>query len=169
MKIITIAQIHRWRPCDMGPGGKYSRDGLKALFGGRRSITPLEALDLPIPVADRFWLLFRPEIISKRDLHLLACDFAEHVQPERADPRSLAAIETKRRWVDGAATDEELGDARVTILGAALAAKRGTSAMAAAQATAWDARDAARDTATIGYIDEKWQGERGREGLRKTT
>lgn len=125
LKTLTIAQVHRWRPCSMAPGEKYSRDGLRALFGGD-SITPLAVLYLPIPAPDKLWVLLHPEIIPERDLHLLACAFVEHVLPLDCDPRSRAAIEIKRRWVDGQATDDEL------------------AAAARAARAAWDAeRDAA--------------------------
>ena len=105
LKQLTIAQVLEWRPCNRAPGEKYGRDGLKALWAGREAITPLEACDLPIPPEDILWLLLRPDILPNRSLHLLACDFAEHGQPPNADPRSLAAIATKRRWVNGKATD----------------------------------------------------------------
>ncbi len=60
-------------------------------------------------------------------LHHFACDWAERalwgvaLQTGRApDPRSLAAIETKRRWLRGEATDEELaGAARLAVRAAA--------------------------------------------------
>lgn len=71
-------------------------------------------------------------------LHEAACDWAE-VALRRADvtdERSWAAIETKRRWIRGEATDEELGAARGDAWGAA--------ARSAARSAAWDA---ARDTA----------------------
>lgn len=56
--------------------------------------------------------LLRPELLSERRLHLLACDFAEEVLPLADDRRSAEAIRVKRLWVAEAATDEELRVAR---------------------------------------------------------
>jgi len=46
-------------------------------------------------------------------LHAFACDVAEKALDERGDddPRSRRAIEVKRLWIAGKATDSELGDA----------------------------------------------------------
>ena len=65
---IDIHQILAWRPCNMAPGEKYSRDGLHKLFGGRDSITPLEVCDLPISAVDRLWVLLRVEVLGERTL-----------------------------------------------------------------------------------------------------
>jgi hypothetical protein len=72
-------------------------------------------------------------------LHAFACDQAEEAlrrYDPNPDPRSLAAIETKRRWMRGEATDEELAAAR--------------AAARAAGAAAWDA---ARDAANVALED----------------
>ena len=50
--------------------------------------------------------------LTEPQAHALGCDFAEHVLPvweERypGDDRPRAAIETKRRWLAGQASDEE--------------------------------------------------------------
>ena len=81
-------------------------------------------------------------------LHEFACTVATdalhlaEARGARVDPRSWAAIETKRRWLRGEATDAELAAAG----GAAWAAAR--AARAAAGAAAWAAAgDAARDAA----------------------
>ncbi len=73
-------------------------------------------------------------------LHLFACDVAaEALERERAagrepDARSWAAVETKRRWVRGEATDADLAAARAAAWDAA---------WDAAWAAAWDAAGAA--------------------------
>ena len=108
---LTVAQILRWRPCDMQPGEKYSRDALRALFGGDE-ITPLALADLPIPVEDRLWVLLRPEVLGRERLLLLLADYAEHVLPifEQRDPDDRGprqAIETLRRYVAGEASRSE--------------------------------------------------------------
>ena len=53
-------------------------------------------------------------IDATKILHFFACAVAEDAlkKIDNPDPRSLAAIETKRRWLDGKATDEELDAAR---------------------------------------------------------
>ena len=97
---------------------------------------------------------------ATRALHLFACDEAERaLQIAKVDePRCAAAIKTKRRWLDGEATDEELDAAWAAAwdvdrvidkgvgwgVGWARAAVRAT-ARAASGSTAWlAAREAAR-------------------------
>ena len=90
-------------------------------------------------------------------LHEFSCRVAEDALTvaKVEDKRSLAAIETKRRWLKGEATDEELDAARDAAWAAARAAARDAAwdaAWDAARAAAWDAaraaaRDAARDAA----------------------
>jgi hypothetical protein len=105
--------------------------------------------------------------LTDRIYHLLACDYAERVLPiyenERPDDkRPRTAIETKRRWVDGKATSEELAAARAAAGDAARAAAGDAAraaAWAAARAAAWDAAwDAAGDAAWA--AERQWQGER---------
>ena len=80
-------------------------------------------------------------------LHELACWYAELAilaSKQPADPRSLAAIATKRAWLQGKATDADLA--------AAWAAAR-----AAAMDAAWDAAGAAaRDAARAAAGDAAW-------------
>src|SRR3990167_4789478 len=80
--------------------------------------------------------------------HQFACTVAgdalhlAEARGARVDPRSWAAIETKRRWLRGEATDAELAAAGAAAWAAARAAR------AAARAAAWAAAgDAARDAA----------------------
>ena len=94
-------------------------------------------------------------------LHEFACDEAERALAltDNPDPRSIAAITTKRRWLCGEATDAERAAARDAAWDAAWAAAwdaARAAAWAAARAAAWDAardaawaaaRDAARDAA----------------------
>ena len=72
MKKITVREIMELKPCS-----DYPEEKVKVLIGGGK--TPLEILDLDIPKNDKFWLLLRPEYISERNLHLLACDFTQEV------------------------------------------------------------------------------------------
>ena len=88
-------------------------------------------------------------------LHEFACWCAEQAllrereAGREPDPRSWAAIETKRRWLRGEATDKELAAARDAAWAAARAAARAAAwyaAWASAWASAWYAAwDATRD------------------------
>lgn len=83
------------------------------------------------------------------------------------DPRSWAAIETKRKWLKGEATDEELDAARDAARAAARAgagvaawAAAEAAAWAAARAAAWDATWAAQNTKLEEMLLALLEGER---------
>jgi hypothetical protein len=131
---LTVDLVMSFDPC-------YSRARVETLAAGRAELTPLEACDLPIPAADRLWLLLREEFLPAAALHWLACNFAEDaLQAERAagrepDARSWAAIEAKRRWLRGEVTTAEL---RAVCRAAMRAARAASEAAAtAARAAAW--------------------------------
>ena len=141
MKKITVREIMKFGPCD--PYNVFTV--FKLIKFGK---TPLEILDLPISKSDKFWLLLRPKYISERNLHLLACDFAQEVAYLNSNPRVQAAIDAKRLWIDGKITDEELKKAAEDVAYAAFwAAARATSAAADA-AAAWAAYADAADVET---------------------
>jgi hypothetical protein len=72
----------------------------------------------------------------------VAC--ARRVQHLMRDPRSVAALDTRERWLRGEATDEEMDAARAAAWAAWAAAGAACAAAAAARAAAWAAaRDAA--------------------------
>ena len=80
-------------------------------------------------IGRRARLLRRIEAWNERTARLFACDCAERVLPifERARPgdnRPRAAIETARRFANGAAAREELSAARAAAWAAAWAAAR---------------------------------------------
>ena len=63
------------------------------------------------------WVATRDGVLDDRTLGLFACWRAEQALPHRVaaypdDRRPQIAIETRRRWIDGDATDEELAAAR---------------------------------------------------------
>jgi hypothetical protein len=105
---------------------------------------------------------------ATKALHTFACDEAERALSAMADPdpRSIAAIAVKRRWIDGKATDAELAAARDAAWAAAMDAMNAAwavamDAMNAAWAVAMDAawavaRDAAGDAAWAAAGDEAW-------------
>ncbi|OHC90158.1 MAG: hypothetical protein A2095_11275 [Sphingomonadales bacterium GWF1_63_6] len=81
-------------------------------------------------------------------LHEFACAVATdalhlaEARGARVDPRSWAAIETKRRWLRGAATDAELHAARSAAWSAWSAARSAESAAwSAARSAAWSAQN----------------------------
>ena len=91
--------------------------------------------------------------LTERTAHALACDFAEHVLPiwearYPGDDRPRVAIETKRRWLAGEASDEERYAAYTA------AAARAAAAAAAAYAYAAGAAYAAHG------VEREWQGRR---------
>jgi len=131
MKKITVREIMKLSPC-----GRYNIFTVFKLI--KFGKTPLEILDLEISKSDKFWLLLRSEYISERQLHLLACDFAQEVAYLNSDPRVQAAIDAKRLWIDGKITDEELKKAAYAAR-AADAAARGYAAWSAAYASTWAA------------------------------
>ena len=83
-------------------------------------------------------------------LHEFSCRCAEDALTlvDNPDPRSIAAIEAKRKWLKGLITDKELDAA-----GAAAGDAAGDAAWAAARAAA---RDAAGDAAWAAAGDAAW-------------
>lgn len=90
-------------------------------------------------------------IDATRILHEFACQCAEDALAlvEEPDPRSVAAIAAKRKWLAGKITDEELAAARSAAWAAARSAAEAarSAARAAAWAAAWSAASAARSAA----------------------
>ena len=86
---------------------------------GRAHITALAALDLPISVFDRLWLVLREDVIGANILKQFTYDCAEYVlNHERLwgrepDARSLKALSVWRLYDAGNATDTELASARL--------------------------------------------------------
>jgi hypothetical protein len=149
---VTATQIMSWEPCD-----RYPEKRVKELFSGRKYLTALDVLELDIPSEDKLWAVLRKEMIPEKTLHEFACQVAENAllkERERGrEPHeaSWKAIEVKRAWLEGKATDEELAAARAAARDAAWDAAR-AAARDAARAAAWDAawaaaRAAARDAA----------------------
>ncbi len=142
---VTPEQVLAWNPCE-----EYDIERLRKLWGKRKTLNAINMLKLNISYDDRFWAVLREGMIPERTLHIFACDVAEHVLPvfEKAypkDERPRKAIETKRLWLAGKATDEELNAARAAARDAARAAARAADADAAWAADADAAWAAARD------------------------
>ena len=123
-----------------------SRRVLDALEYGRGSILACVRLSGQIVEGDDKLAGTARETVWLGDvsatLHRFACDVAERaLQAERAagrepDPRSWAAIATKRRWLAGEATDAALDEATWAAREAAKAAAASNTAMASSVARA---------------------------------
>ena len=82
------------------------------------------------------WVATRDGAMSKRDSWSFALWCAEQVRHLMTDTRSTGALDVRRRWIDGNATDAEMAAAW-------------DAAWDAARVAAWDAaRDAERDWQT---------------------
>lgn len=139
MKRITIDDVINTNPCTP----PYTREYVTELFDGRKSVYPLTILkDERIPAEDKLWLLLRDGWLPDKLLHLAACGFAEAAllrereAGREPDIRSWNAIEVKRKWINGDATDEELAAAGAAAGAADRAARAAAGAVASGAARA---------------------------------
>ena len=148
MKTVTVEQFKKFRPCWLETA--EGRAKLARIAAIRDEWTALDVLNLPdVSADDKLWSVLREEFIDASILHEFACRCAEYALSfaDNPDPRSIAAIEAKRKWLRGEITDKELNAAwdvaRDAARNAAWYAAR-VAAMDAARDAAWDvARDAA--------------------------
>lgn len=54
------------------------------------------------------WLATQPGVLTERELHEFGLWCAEQVRHLMTDPRSIAALDAKRAWLDGEISDEQL-------------------------------------------------------------
>ena len=158
MSTVTINDVMAWHPCE-----QYNRTRITRLFRGRECIGVLDILAMRIPAEDRLWAVLHEELIPAPVMHEFACQFAERALDrgaERdgsvADPRSRAAIEVKRKWLRGEATDEELSAAWSAASYAASVAAW-SAARDAASVTAWSAASYAASDAADWYDERRAQ------------
>jgi hypothetical protein len=109
------------------------------------------------------------KLLTERQRIEFALGCARRVQHLMRDPRSVAAIDTRERWLRGEATDEEMDAAVVAAGEAAWAAEweaAGDVDVASDVATAWAAvwaaegeaaRAAAQNAAAARYVERAWQ------------
>ena len=149
--IATVDDCISWRPCHTWPEKR-----IREIAGGKDRWTAREVLGLrgQIPDQDLVWLLLHKELIPEPVLWELACRFVEAVLPlyERSYPndrRPHQAIETRRRWLRGEASVEELAAAWAAAWSAAWSAAGSAAyaAGAAARSAAYAAGAAARSAA----------------------
>ena len=158
MKTVTVEQFRKFGPCWLETA--EGREKFARIAAIRNEWTALDVLNLPdVSVQDKFWSVLREEFIEAPTLHEFACRCAEYALSfvEGPDPRSIAAIEAKRKWLRGEITDAELdvarGEARDAAHDTAMYAAR-IAARVAAQDVAWViARVIAQDAAWAAALD----------------
>ena len=141
MKTVTYEEFLEFDPCWLE--GEDGEGWIKVSFdrfGGRMSALDILSLD-GVREEDKLWSVLREEFIPAPILHEFACVCAEYALTliDNPDPRSIKAVEVKRAWMRGEATDGELDAAR--------AAAREAARVAVCKAKA--ARDAACGTARV--------------------
>jgi hypothetical protein len=157
MLTVTVDDIMSWGPCS-----DYPRERIKKLFGRKRKATALDVLKSEIPAKDKLWAVLREEMIPANILHEFACRCAENaLLKEREAGRephadSWRAIEVKRLWLQGKASDQELAAARGAARDAAWAAARDAAMYAAWAAAMYAARDAAWAAARAAAMYAAW-------------
>jgi hypothetical protein len=151
MKTVTVEQALTFSWC-------YTKKKIRAIAGSKTEWTALDVLRLTnVPAKDRQYAVFRPEFLEDEIMYEIACQYTEdaftHIKAP--DPRSVTGIETKRRWMRGEATDEELYAAWFAANAAANAAARDATDAAdtAAYSAAWAAADVAAMTAANAAAD----------------
>ena len=140
MKSVTFDQVMGWGPC-------YNAEGIAELFAGQPALSAEDIVALEIPTEDKIWALLHNEFLTDRQMHELACDFAERVAHLSDDPRVPAAIAAKRAWLRGEITDEELAVAWAAAWDAAWDAAWAVAWAAAGATAKATAGDAARAVA----------------------
>ena len=151
MKTVTVEQFKRFGPCWLET--REGRERFAKVAALHDEWTVYDVLALPdVSAKDKLWSVLREEFIDAPVLHEYECIRAEYMLSliDNPDPRSVAAIEAKRKWLRGeidnsaldAACDAAWDAARDAARSAARAAAR-DAARAAAWAAACDAACAA--------------------------
>ena len=113
---------------------------IDGIASAMRCSTPQEAWEKAKPQY-LIWIFFK--IADEQSIHRFGLWAARQVQHLMTDPRSLAALDTKEKWLNGEATDDELEIAYYAARAAARAAAR-DAARAADYAADYAAASAAR-------------------------
>lgn len=148
MKTVTVEQFKSFGPCWLKT--REGRERFAKIAALRDEWTAYDVLALPdVSAKDKLWAVLMEEFIDAPVLHEYACRCAEYALSliDNPDPRSVAAIEAKRKWLRGEIDDSALAAAKAAAKDAAWDA-----ACAAAGAAAWGAawyaaRTADRDAA----------------------
>lgn len=149
MKTVTVEQFKSFRPCWLETA--EGREKFARIASIRNEWTALDVLNLPdVRAEDKLWSVLREEFIDAPILHEFACRCAEYALSfvESPDPRSIAAIVAKRKWLHGEITDAELYAAWDVARDAAHDATMYVAMYAALNAAMAAAMAAARDAAS---------------------
>ena len=178
LSLVTPEQFKDFGPCWLET--REGRARFRRVAAQRAKWNALDVLDLAdVDAFDRLWAVLRGEFLPKMLLHEFACRSAEWALSlvENPDARSIEAIQAKRRWMAGDATDGELGLARGSAMAAeeiglgatayytaraarfAASAAAGVAARAAAQAVAWAAARASRrqEIGMLRELIDEWE------------
>ena len=124
----TIKDIMAFGPCDRYPEERLRELVMKSC-GKIKRVYAEDVLRVKLDKPDDYaWLLFRPEFIGERTLHQIAIFCWEKIarpiweKNYPNDKRPHDAVEVKKLWLDGKASDEELDAARAAAMAAARAA-----------------------------------------------
>lgn len=150
MKSITYEDFAGFEPCWLTDEYKRAEhaEQLARYRAMRDKWTALDILRLDeVSAEDRLWLVLREELVDAPILHEFACRCAERALSRvyTPDPQSISAIETKRKWLRGECTDDELHAARSTAR---------STARSAARAAVWDAADSAASAAIYAAAED---------------
>jgi hypothetical protein len=170
VRYITREMLDSWEPC-----GDYTSERIDELAAGRSRIAVTAVFDLPIPAADKVWLLCHEGILPDEAFRGLARKFALHVIDRWDAPAVVRQyLETGNEEIRAAARNAAWAAAWDAARDAARAAAE-AAAWAAAEAAAWDAamdaaRAAAWDAAEAVAADgaeSEWQLEEIRKELER--
>lgn len=145
MKTVTVEQFKRFGPCWLET--REGRERFAKVAALHDEWTAYDVLALPdVSVEDKLWSVLREEFIDAPVLHEYACHCTEYALSliNNPDPRSVAAIEAKRKWLRGEIDDSALAAAQANARDAASAA-----ALAAVWEGAWAAALAAESAASL--------------------
>ena len=147
MKTVTVEQFKGFGPCWLET--REGRERFAKVAALHDEWTAYDVLALPdVSVEDKLWSVLGEEFIDAPVLHEYACRCAEYALSliDNPDPRSVAAIEAKRKWLRGEIDDVALAAAQANARDAANAAAW-AAANAAAWAAAWASANAAANAA----------------------
>ena len=101
-KSVTYEEFLTFDPCWLET--EEGREKLEEIGRKKERWTALDILELEeVSAEDKLWAVLREELIEAPVLHEFACRCAEEAPKlvKNPDPRSVAAIEAKRRWLRG--------------------------------------------------------------------
>ena len=165
MKSISLEEFKGFRPCWLETVAGARR--LEEIGSRKKRWTAVDILDLPedeVSAEDKIWAVMKAGLIEEEKLHEFACRCAEEALKlvKDPDPRSVAAIEAKRKWLKGEISDEELAAAWAAAWAAWAAAWDAANVAAwdaasdAASAAAWVAWASASAAASDAASDAAW-------------